>query len=204
MRIFRATNTAALEYINEKLRPADGVSKEQYLENLGLWIKNAPETIMLMMAFEEDEIQAFMIAYLPPSVNYVFISQIWSENENLAHDLLTRLIEWADSCNRTQLRMESESDHDGYSKLWGFKTITETRAIELSEFYTGAGPTHELGTAGSEGTESTTSGPTTDTPVLTGNLPADDPDASGDIRDRASAQDEALQHSVEGESKGSD
>lgn len=203
MKLFQATNTAALEYIKDKLRPADGVSKERYLENLALWLVNSPQTIWLTLAFEGDELKAFMVAYLPPQVNFVFISQVWSEQPNTAHDLLTRLVEWAESCGRTQLRMESESDHDDYTRAWGFKTITETRAIDLSDFY-GGSLYDEGGDSGEGVVESTAGGLPTNSPIQQGSISEDDFDAEGNVRDRTSAQDEALQHSLEGTSEGGD
>lgn len=193
MRIFRATNTAALEYIKPVLRMADGVSKEQYLENLELWLVHSPQTIFLQLAFEGNELQAFMVSYLPPQVGYIFISQVWAKNEETAVQLFTRAVEWGSYLGRIGARMETESDHDGYSEKWGFKRITETRGLEFAELVdrrVGEGPV-----------KGGTDKPSIDSSVLTGSLSSNDLHAEGDIRDRAQAQDEALQSSVEGKSE---
>lgn len=138
MRIFRATNTAVIQYVKDKIRPADGVSQEQYVTNLEAWLVNARDTIFLPVAFEAngdglDVLQGFLVAYLPPMVDFIFVSQVWALTPRMAGLLMLRALEWGDSCGRTQARMESESDHDEYADKWGFKPITTTKAFNFTD-----------------------------------------------------------------------
>lgn len=102
-------------------------------------MSQAPESLMVLAAIESDEpespVKAFIIAQNPGfKVPYILLAQSWSDSENsweLAQRVFVRLVMWAVSLGKTEIRGETQRSTEAIYRRFGFKSISQVMGFDL-------------------------------------------------------------------------
>jgi hypothetical protein len=135
--ILRATNVSVIPFIREHLLPDEDISVETYEANIRSALVSRPESVFLLVGFENQHLHGFLLAYAPDNMKYSFISQAWCDefasHTKLADQFFIRLLRWTDAIGREGIRAETFRDIRGFTRKWGFKPISTTMQLNLDD-----------------------------------------------------------------------
>ncbi len=135
MRLIRVRRPAGVDVIEELLTEVD-TSRTNVAEQLKSTLIESPEAIYFVQAYDGDQLQAFMIALAPVSVDHIFIFQAWklpSADKLISDRIFFRVCLWADSLDRHEIRAETQRSPEAFLRKWNFALHSQIMSFHISE-----------------------------------------------------------------------
>lgn len=173
MRVFRATNAGVMQYIEPHLVLDSSTDKATFCLQLTDALINAPQSVFVIVAFENEKLLGFLVAIAHAGVSYTYVAQLWTETgvaRRFELLVLSRLKAWTESLGRDSIRMETQRDPASFSRRWKFKeisTIMELKIENPNEIFND----EEVDSGSTEISQHTELGPEADRQVAEGNHP---------------------------------
>lgn len=141
-KIKRVTGGEAIEQLPEILPHLVFLEDEEeqckrYALEFARSAKEAPDTMLVVVAYKDEELVGFTIATL--FADCVYVSQAWSKPGNsfrIADEMFLRVMLWAQGLGRKSVRAETHRNTEGFFARFGFVERSKTieRKIE-PEFF---------------------------------------------------------------------
>lgn len=138
MKIIRATTPYVVDLIKDKLLEDSDYPPDVFAEVLRQSIVDLPDTTYVLVAVEEDEtVHGFLIANAAPEQKHVFVVQAWADPTvpYVSDKMFLRLIMWAESLGRKEIRAETQRDPSAFLRRWNFKTISRIIGFTIPDNY---------------------------------------------------------------------
>jgi hypothetical protein len=134
IRVFRATNPLAVDYMMENLGTEDLAA-----EDVGNALKNAmlqvPDHTFVLQAYEETTLKGFIVAYDQPGHPTVFLSKAWADlklDRNIVDRMFLQLLQWTEDRGKTHIRAETTRKAEAFYRRWGFEYFSTMIDFDLS------------------------------------------------------------------------
>ncbi len=140
MKIIRAREAAGVGIILPHLITADGYSQEHFGSILRSMLETIPDQIFILQAFDDkDNLTAFLIAHAGDNIEHIQVFQATKletlKDEGILGNLFLRLLLWADSFNRKELRVEIIDKNPCFVKRWMKRKLSVTRTYKIPEAF---------------------------------------------------------------------
>lgn len=124
MNMMRVRSISIVKHIEPHLIFVDERLKPPFIEDLVQRMTHAPDSILLLAAFEDKQIRAFIVAQNPgPDLPFIHLSQVWSHSNN-SHDwykpFLAKLLLWAAAHDKDYIRAETTRSSEAMYRRFGF------------------------------------------------------------------------------------
>jgi len=134
MRIVKANNQSALDFIKDKISSVDHIPAVEVEKILRAYFVNSPNNVFLMLVLDGNDVVSFIIALAPPKEQVVFLNQLYvAEGFEHAKGLLIErkqlLLDWMDSIKRTEIRATTTQISEEDLRSLGFKEVSKVYAI---------------------------------------------------------------------------
>lgn len=135
MRLFRTKNPKAVEYMKDKLLVDAGDSREGLAEQIEIAMSDYTEDTFVLHGWDGDKLKCFLIAYNIPKQNHVFLHQVWCEAglENYTDKMFFRLLMWAQSLGKKQIKGETQRNTSACTRRWNFKEVSKIVAFDIPD-----------------------------------------------------------------------
>ena len=67
MKLFRARNPIAIDYLKENIKPDEGFDREEFCDTLKRALVDIPESCFITIGFEGDEVRGFVVSTAVPN-----------------------------------------------------------------------------------------------------------------------------------------
>jgi hypothetical protein len=135
MKMFRATNTVALDAISHLVEPAENMSKEAWLDMTSAALAATPDIVYICTAVAGEQVVGFMAAFAPHGEN-VHVSQGKAVEgwEGLEQHMLMRVLTWAQTIGRQRIttNVPFGSDKTLSMQTLGFKPHTLIMSFDVT------------------------------------------------------------------------
>ena len=138
MRIFRATNREAVEFLKGKMQIiGERFSEEQMLEGVRLSLTHALSNTYLLMAFEKSELKAYVLAIADPGADWTRIASQWVSQDSMMQEIVDKMFflvgMWSLGMGRQVLRLESVHEDDALRRRWGFHKLCSVYEYKIED-----------------------------------------------------------------------
>jgi len=131
---FRAKNPDIIDTILPKLVAEVGIDKETAAAQIKRAMTENPEYVFTYVAFVEDELIAFLVAYAIIDRDHVFVYQAWTEApKEVSAEIMQELEKWTAEVGVTQIRMETTRSPRAFARRFGFKPFTQIMAKDITQ-----------------------------------------------------------------------
>jgi hypothetical protein len=138
MNMIRIRSAEIVKHIAPHVTFVDPKLKAPYLEDVAQRLIQAPDTILLLAAFENDEIKAFIVAEnTAPRIPFVHLSQVWSHPDNPRDwykPFLAKLLLWADAHDKDYVRAETMRNTEAMYRRFGFTPSHDVAYAKIIRF----------------------------------------------------------------------
>ena len=121
------------------LHPTEGQSEDDYAKALEDMLRDDPNNTFVVQAWDGDSLVALLVAFAGSGQSHVFIYDAWAdpqiEDNSLTHKMFVRLLLWAESIGRTQVRCETSRPIEAITKRWGFTEHAKILKYEIEEAF---------------------------------------------------------------------
>ena len=126
MKIVRATSPSGITLIEPLLIADNDRDRSAAADMFRQGLVNVPDAMFVLVAFEEEEVLGFVVAYLPPAVDHVFLHQAWVKPgvTTLADKLFIRLAIWTENAGRHFIRAETQRNPEAFLRRWNFTQVS--------------------------------------------------------------------------------
>lgn len=139
MKIIRVTSPSILPYLEPVMMDGPDNDKERVLRGLEMLLQHDPYSTFILVAVEEEEILAYLIAFRPEGYNYVVLQQAWTDTKRTTRDLadlfFLKLVSWAQNIEAPEIRMETRRPEGPFMRRWGFKPFSTLMTLDVGETF---------------------------------------------------------------------
>jgi len=135
--IVKVKNPTAVDYMVPYLKE-DNESGVDVPEILKKMIVNNPEGILVVQAWEGEELKAFIVAFAPETSSHSFIQDVWAAEGvdlSIVDRLFFKVVVWTEGIGKLCVKIES---NEGPSKhiidKWLFRIDTVVHRFDISAF----------------------------------------------------------------------
>jgi len=137
MKIITARSPEAIRYISPHIIPDGDYSKEDFEALLRNILVNNPDKIFLPLAFDGDNLVAFLVALAEESKGHVWILQAWTdpklEDKRVKNTLFIKLILWTLAKGRRSIRGVTQRKTGPFLRAWKFKPFSSILEYSIEE-----------------------------------------------------------------------
>jgi len=134
MKIFRANKPVVVDYLEPHLLSDEFLSKEALCNALKSMLVENPDETLVMVAYDEDVLKAFMIVFADPGADYAVVIQTWSEAPvNTLKSMFFRVCLWAEARSKSFLRAETSRKMEGFLRDFGFQETSKVMVFQVSD-----------------------------------------------------------------------
>ena len=143
MKLFRARSANVVEYLEPHLIE-DEQSPNQVAEYLRNLLRNFPENIYIVAAFEDTEegealLRGFMVAVDEgPARGFTFILQAWQDKgvpKELSGQMFFHILNWVTLLGKRYIRMETMRNSEAFARRWNFEEYSRIMQFHIPEDY---------------------------------------------------------------------
>lgn len=135
MRITRVSESIGIEALKGLLTDDYETSSTDFANGVKGLLKSQPENCLILVAWdEENDVNAFIISYAPPSASCVLLLQAWQrdgEVGSLPSRLFFRLQMWADDLGRRVIHADTGRTPDEYFTSKGFVEVARVLEYKI-------------------------------------------------------------------------
>jgi len=142
MRVFRAINTIAVDYMKDKLIASEFFTQDDTAEILKTWLREKPEEVYLLQAWDKDEdggdvLAAFVAALAPENQRHIILIQAWIDSRvssgDLQDSLFLHVCLWAESKGRVRISAETYRNPLALLRRWNFVEQSVLMSFDIVE-----------------------------------------------------------------------
>lgn len=135
MKIARITTEAGVDLVKHRLLDDGMTGPEEREAELRTWLRNSPENIFVLGAWEKRELIGLVIVQAEEGKKHAWMWMAWVDHHKAPSDLTRHAFEivraWALSRGRLQIRSESARSERAHQRRWGFRPIATIFACNL-------------------------------------------------------------------------
>jgi hypothetical protein len=136
MKLARVTTEAGVNLIKDRLLDDGMTSPEQREAELRWWLRNSPEDIFVLTAWEKRELIGLVIVQAEAGKQHSWMWMAWVDQHKAPPDLTRQAFdlvkEWSLSRGRKEIRSESARSERAHQRRWGFRPIATIFACDLT------------------------------------------------------------------------
>jgi len=109
--------------------------KEHYLESVAQRLIAVPDSILILQGRDDNnELVCMLVAEKPrDNSEYIWLSQVWSSDPKLTDELMMRVMLWAISLGRNEIRGETKRNPKPLHKKFGFELHSVILSLKINE-----------------------------------------------------------------------
>ncbi len=132
----RVINPLGIDYMAEKLLVDEDFSKEALVRNLKYKLTHQPDSVLILQAYEGEDLIAFLIAHAPQGFKHTFIQQAWlspGTKTQIADRMFLKLLMWTEEIGRKEIRGETLRDPKAFFQRWKFEEFSTILSFRLDD-----------------------------------------------------------------------
>ena len=135
MKIIRVQNPVGIDYMKEHFVDLD-IDSEVLSEGLKAQLVQDLTNILILQAWEGDDLIAFIVAQNMRSQSHVFLYQAWVDAKSggdVGDKLFFRLLLWVDLLGKKEIRMETTRNEEAIIRKWGFEKFSSIMSFKIPD-----------------------------------------------------------------------
>jgi hypothetical protein len=131
MQLIRAQRPIGLDYVRDHL-------SDEEMNLWRGWLEDELENALVLLMFDGDEPQAFLLAYNFPGMEWVQVDRVWFSKElkgkrEIGGRLLKRCVQWADVRDVKELRTEGKGFTGKVMRSLGMSPLYEVLSLDVEK-----------------------------------------------------------------------
>ena len=135
MKIIRVQNPVGVDYMKEHLVDLD-VDTETFADGLKAQLVQDIANILILQAWEGDDLIGFLLANNVRNQNHVFLYQAWVDakgGSDVGDKLFFRLLLWVDLLGKKEVRMETTRSEEAFTRKYGFEKFSSIMSFKIPD-----------------------------------------------------------------------